>query len=52
VLHTPLHWLAYWGDWRAVRVVLSLNRIDFVQPQGLFVNKDSYIQKYGAFNAF
>lgn len=27
--HTPLHWLCYWGDHRAARTLLCLNRDDF-----------------------
>jgi ankyrin repeat protein len=30
VLHTPLHWLAYWGDHRAVEQLLEYNQIDYV----------------------
>ena len=40
MLHTPLHWLAFWGDHRAVRILLQLNRIDFIQPKvGCMDNK-------------
>ena len=52
VSFTPLHWLAYWGDHRAIKELLELNRIEFIQPQGFCVNKQYLIQKHGAFNAF
>ncbi len=29
-----------------------MNRKDFITPQGFCVNKEKFIQKYGAFNAF
>jgi len=52
VLHTPLHWLSYWGDHRAIKQLLEANRLDLVFPKGCCVNKDKYIQRFGAFNAF
>jgi len=52
VLHTPLHWLAYWGDHRAVKVLLELNSYDLIQPKGCCQSPDKYIKKFGAFNAF
>lgn len=52
VLHTPLHWLAYWGDYRAIKQLLKHNQLDLVQPTGLCVNRYQFIEKYGAFNAF
>jgi len=57
VNHTPLHWLAFWGDHRAVRVVLQLNRVDFIQPKKGCCSSDldkqtKLIGKHGAFNAF
>lgn len=42
--HTPLHWLAYWGDHRAARVLMYLNKIEQVMPND--------INKYGAFNSY
>jgi hypothetical protein len=30
---TPLHWLAFWGDYRATRVILKCNLKDTVQPK-------------------
>ena len=52
VLHTPLHWLAYWGDHRAVVVLLQLNSYDLIQPKGCCQSQEKYIKKFGAFNAF
>jgi hypothetical protein len=52
VLHTPLHWLAYWGDYRAIKQLLKHNQLDLVYPKGLCVNRYQFIEKYGAFNAF
>ena len=51
VLHTPLHWLAYWGDWQAIRVLLKLNtREKIVLPPNW--SYDMYFEKHGAFNLF
>ena len=52
VLHTPLHWFAYWGDHRAAYILLQLNRQDYIQPSGCCEDQDKYIRKYGAFNLF
>ena len=51
---TPLHWLAYWGDHRAVRVLLYKNQIDFIDiNKGCCApSRDQFIRKNGAFNAF
>lgn len=29
--YSPLHWLAFWGDHRAVRIMLVLNREDLLK---------------------
>ena len=52
VLHTPLHWFAYWGDHHAAYILLQLNRQDYIQPSGCCQDQDKYIRKYGAFNLF
>jgi|TARA_B110000285_G_C15132993_1_gene624938 hypothetical protein len=52
VLHTPLHWFAYWGDHHAAYILLQLNRQDYIQPSGCCEDQDKYIRKYGAFNLF
>lgn len=52
VLHTPLHWLAYWGDHRAVKQVLELNRLDFIQVDSCCVDKNKFLNENGAFNNF
>lgn len=31
-LLTPMHWLAFWGDHRSVRIMLKLNREDLIHP--------------------
>lgn len=51
-MHTPLHWLAYWGDHLAIKELLLQNRLDLVYPKGICVNRLQFIEKYGAFNAF
>ena len=30
VKHTPLHWLCYWGDWRAVELLLQYNKTTLI----------------------
>lgn len=50
---TPLHWLAFWGDHRSVRVMLKLNRSDLIRPEGCYPDsRDVYVQKRGALNSF
>lgn len=52
VKHTPLHWLAYWGDHRAVGVLLKLNRFDHIMPPNSRMTREEYIASQGAFNMF
>ena len=56
VKHTPLHWLAYWGDWRAIHALLRLNRRDNIAPTRGGKAKNSSIEntmkENGAFNLF
>jgi hypothetical protein len=49
--HTPLHWLAFWGDHRAIKILLKLNKISMISGS-LLKNKNDLIKRYGAFNAF
>lgn len=52
-MHTPLHWLAYHGDYRAVKVFLAENDINHLKPGGCLKNDPKhYINLYGALNAF
>jgi len=62
VWHTPLHWLCYWGDWRAVNQLLKLNTIDKIKLEGNSLKKaiclegtpttEQFLAKRGAFNSF
>lgn len=53
VLMTPLHWLAFWGDHRAVRIMVKLNREDLINPKGCCPDtREQFIRKRGALNAF
>ena len=50
VEHTPLHWLAFWGDYRACKVVLNLNEESRMKRKPRFweaSNKDFIISKGG-----
>jgi len=51
VLHTPLHWLAYWGDYKAIKVLLDLNKIEKVLIPANWTY-EMYFEKHGAFNLF
>jgi hypothetical protein len=52
-LLTPVHWLAFWGDHRAIRITVMLNRSDLIRPPGCCPEtREIYIQKRGALNAF
>ena len=50
VKHTPLHWLCYWGDHRAIEIILDFNHIGLLFAQK--EEQDEYVKKYGAFNLF
>jgi len=62
VEHTPLHWLAYWGDWRAVNQLLKLNTIDKIKLEESSLWKtatlngpgtiEEFLAERGAFNSF
>ena len=46
VFHCPIHWLCYWGDWRATKVLLKMNSLDKIsdclEPPGLFGKMPTY----------
>lgn len=44
-----MHWLAFWGDHRAIRVMIRLNREDLIDPNK---NRIEFIAQKGALNAF
>ena len=60
VKSTPLHWLAFYGDWRAIRILLAMNKPSMVEtrrPNGKFgilgeLNTENTFHQLGAFNAF
>ena len=62
VEHTPLHWLCYWGDWRAVNQLLNLNTIDKIVLEGNSLwrtvsgkgapTTEQFLEDKGAFNSF
>lgn len=50
VRHTPMHWLCYWGDWRAVRLLLAANKLSMLSRRP--VDQQRYLDEHGAFNLF
>jgi ankyrin repeat protein len=60
VEHSPLHWLCYWGDWRAVKQLLKLNSLDKLKlgQKSLLSRKNplelqnEHLAERGAFNSF
>ena len=57
VKHAPIHWLCFWGDWRATTILLRMNnlhRIVLKTPGLLDFNKkptyNSFLEEHGAFN--
>lgn len=53
VLHTPLHWLAYWGDHRATKAVLDINSKQHILSSSC-CGKDKLqkLRDNGALNSF
>jgi hypothetical protein len=49
---TPLHWLAYWGDYRATLVMLKKNKPHLDAKSSLFSNTEDYFKNRGAANAY
>jgi hypothetical protein len=49
---TPLHWLAYWGDYRATIVYLKKNKSHLEAKTTIFTNEVDYFKKHGAANAY
>lgn len=39
---TPLHWLAYWGDYRATFVYLKKNKSHLEAKTTIFTNESDY----------
>ncbi len=39
---TPLHWLAYWGDYRATIVYLKKNKSHLEAKTTIFTNETDY----------
>ena len=50
VRHTPMHWLCYWGDWRAVKLLLAANKLSMLTQKT--ADQKSYLDEHGAFNLF
>ena len=54
VKHSPIHWLCYWGDWRATTVLLRLNSLYKVKLEvprfGKKPTYNSFLEEHGAFN--
>lgn len=49
---TPLHWLAFWGDYRATSVLLKLNKAHLEAKTSFFKNEQSYFKAHGAANSY
>ena len=39
---TPLHWLAFWGDYRATCVMLKLNKPHLEAKKSFFDDEKAY----------
>jgi len=50
VKHTPLHWLCFWGDYRAIKILLEFNHLGLAF--GKRSDSQSFFEDNGAFNLF
>jgi ankyrin repeat protein len=65
--YTPLHWLAYYGDWKAIKLLLQMNNpvmVELMTPEVKYLNPSTWsstcseantentFEQIGAFNAF